>query len=118
MWQPLFHFVVRERNTEVDEAELVYDLQKTLGKQIIDVDMLENTMRELDKKGDDQITFAQVESVLHKYSLNVDKMVLTRWMKAARTTGVSSCSILKFIQMLRAATNPIHNINFERGYFT
>ena len=102
----------------MDEAELVYDLQKTLGKQIIDVDMLENTMRELDKKGDDQITFAQVESILHNSCIQVDKMALINWMEAASSTGVSSCSILKFIQMLRAATNPIHNINFERGYFT
>ena len=100
------------------EAELVYDLQKGLSKQIIDVDMLENIMRELDKKGNDQITFSQVESVIHNSCIQVDKMVLTNWMKAARTTGVSSCSILKFIWMLQAATSSIHNINFERGYFT
>ena len=102
----------------MDEAELVYYLQKTLGKQIIDVDMLENAMRELDKKGDDQITFSELESVLHEFSIQVDKMVRTNWMEASRTTRVSSCSILKFIKMLRAATSPIHNLNFDRGYFT
>ena len=41
-----FHFFVREINAEVDEADLLYNLQKTLGKQIIDVDKLENAMRE------------------------------------------------------------------------
>ena len=86
---PLFHSVVREINGKVDETELLYNLQKTLGKQIIDVDMLENAIRELDKKGDDQITFSQVESVLHKTSIQVDKMVLTNWMKTSRTTGVA-----------------------------
>ena len=99
----------------MDEAELVYDLQKGLGKEILDVDMLENAMRELDKKGD-YIFRGRICSPGVQYPYG--KMVRFNWMEPARTTRVSSCSILKFIKMLRAPTGPIHNLNFERGYFT
>ena len=95
---------------DVDIFKLEYYLQLSLGKQIIHIEILENIMRELDKKGCYQISFTEVESVLHKYNIQVDKMVLARSKEAARTTGVSNSiySISKFIQMLQAATNSIH----------
>jgi hypothetical protein len=65
-------------------------------------------MRELDKKGCDQISFTEVETVFHNNSILVEKMVLVRLMEAARTNGGSIFYISKFIWMLQEHTNPIH----------
>lgn len=103
-----------------EDVKLVNDLRQSLGKRIVDVDILENAMRELDKTKDDQITFGQVESVLHKAGIQLDQITLTRWMEASRTTRttwVTSCSISKLIQILQKSTNPEKNLYLERGTF-
>ena len=48
----------------VNEAKLVHDIRQSLGKQIIDVDVIANTMNDLDMENEEQITFKQIESVL------------------------------------------------------
>ena len=47
---------------DVDISRLAYYLQLSLGKQISNIEILENTMSELDKKGCDQISFTEVNS--------------------------------------------------------
>ena len=72
-------------------------------------------MKTLDKTGEDQLTFYQIESVLDTVNIKLDKMVMTRWMKAARTAAVSSCSITRLVQILHKAANPVHKINSFGG---
>ena len=112
-FEPFF----REFHAIVDDAKLVYDLRRTLGKQVVDVDILATTMKELDKTGDDQITFDQVESVLRTLCIQLDKMVMTRWMKAARTAGPTFCSIARLVNLLSKAANPVHKIFTAGGIF-
>ena len=81
----------------------------------MDVDITANMMKTLDKTGEDQLTFDQVESVLGTVNIKLDKMVMTRWMKAARTAGVSSCSISRLVQILYKAANPVHKLYLAGG---
>ena len=104
-------------NTLVEEAKLVYDLRHSLGKQIVDVDITANMMKTLDKSGEDQLTFDQVESVLDTVHVKLDKMIMTRWMKAARTAAVSSCSITSLVQMLHKAAYPVHKPYLAGGNY-
>ena len=105
----------RKFNAVIEDAKLVYDLRQSLGKQIVDMDILANTMKELDKTGDDQITFDQVESVLRTVNIQLDKMVMTRWMTAARTSGVTSCSTAKLVIILHKAANPVNQTQLKEG---
>ena len=100
----------RDFNEVVDEVQLIHDLSQNLRKQVIDVDILENSLKEQDKTGDDQITFDQVESVLSTFHIQLDRMVMIRWMKAARTAGLSSCSIASLVAIISKAVNPIHKM--------
>ena len=104
-------------NTLVEEAKLVHDLRRSLGKQIIDVDITANMMKNLDRTAEDQLTFDQVESVLDTVNIKLDKMVMTRWMKAARTAAVSSCSITRLVQILHKAANPVHKLYLAGGNY-
>ena len=108
---------LRELNTLVEEAKLVHDLRRSLGKQIVDVDIVTNMMKTLDNTGEDQLTFDQVESVLDNVNIKLDKMVMTRWMKASRTAAVSSCSITRLVQILHKAANPVHKLYLAGGNY-
>jgi hypothetical protein len=70
----------------------------------VDVDITANMVKTLDKTGEDQLTFDQVESVLDTFNVKLDKVVMTRWMKASRTVAILSCSISRLVQMLQLIT--------------
>ena len=98
----------------VNEAKLVHDIRQSLGRQIIDVDVIANTLNDLDTDNEDQISFKKVESVLKSVNINIDKAVMDRWMNAARTIG-SSCAISRLIQILHKAANPVYKLNPSKG---
>ena len=94
----------------VNEAKLVHDIRHSLGKQIIDVDVIANTMNDFDMENEEQITFKQVESVLEDLDIKMDKLVLERWMNASRTIG-TYCSISRLVQILHKAVNPVYKLS-------
>ena len=110
----IYHYV-RGLDPAIIDSKFLLDLQVNIGKQIIDVEILENTMRELDKNGENQIQFAQVESILQKSNLKLDEKIITAWMKAAQTTGVGSCSISKLSEIIQTATNPTQENFMKTG---
>ena len=78
------------------------------------MDVIANTMNDLDMENEEQITFKQVESVLEDVNIKMDKLVLERWMNASRTIG-TNCSISRLVQLLHKAVNPVYKLNLSRS---
>ena len=104
-----FEFSCREWSIQ-EEAKLIVDLEKSLGKQVIDIDMLSNTLREKDHKGTDQISSQVVDKALKSVGIELDKLVMQRWIKAAGGTGAGTCKISLLIEIMRKATSPLNDV--------
>ena len=91
------------------------DLETSLGKQVIDIDMLANTMREKDHKGTDLISSQSVENCVKSVGIKLDKQVMQRWIKAADGTGKGTCKISLLIDIMRKATNPLNDVVVLEG---
>ena len=109
-------YCYREFNIVVDEAKLVHDLRRGLGRQIVDVDIIANAMKEADISGDGQLTSGQVEDVLTETNIKIDRTVLKRWMKFARQNGLTTISIAKLLHLLQRSVNPM--LSLQKGTFT
>ena len=109
-------YCYREFNIVVDEAKLVHDLRRGLGRQIVDVDIIANAMKEADVSGDGQLTSEQVEDVLTETNIKIDRTVLKRWMNFARQNGLTTISIAKLLHLLQRSVNPM--LSLQKGTIT
>ena len=93
---------------------MIADLEKNLGKQVVDIDMLANTLREKDRNGTDQIPAQVVDKVVKSVGITLDNLVMQRWLKAAGGKVAGTCTISLLIEIMRKATNPLNETkNFE-----
>ena len=96
--------------------DVVHDIQDNIDKQIIDVDMMENNMKEMNQDNDDLIQLEDAEYIIQQQSsIRLEKHVISKWIEAAQMTAGKSCSITKLIKILRKATEPIYTLSVEKG---
>ena len=94
----------------------MHDIQDTIDKQIIDVDMMENNMKEMNQDNGDLIQLEDAEYIIQQQSsIRLEKHVISKWIEAAQMTAGKSCSITKLIKILREATEPIYTLSVEKG---
>ena len=98
-----------------EEAKLIIDLEKNLGKQVIDLDMLANTLREKDHNGTDQISAQVVDKVVKMVGIKLDSIVMQRWLKSASGPVAGTCTISHLIEIMRKATNPLNEVKNLEG---
>ena len=71
--------LLRSKNwSEREEARLVGELRKGLGRQLVDREILSTNLKERAKNGEDQVTGGQVELSLRAQGLRLDRGVLNR----------------------------------------
>ena len=99
-----------------DEERLVLDLGKTIGKQVLDLDLLLSTMREKDPNETDQISVKTVQEIIQNIGIQLDPHVIQRWIKAATVTAdKDSCNISHLIDIMKRANNPLNDIARVKG---
>ena len=106
--------IIREWSAQ-EEAKLIIDLEKNLGKQVVDIDMLANTLREKDHNGTDQISVQVVEKVVKMVGIKLDSIVMQRWLKVAGGPVAGTCTISHLIEIMRKATNPLNDAKNLEG---
>ena len=89
----------------VEDASLVRNLQDSLARQIIDIDLLANDMMEV-AVGPDQVRVEEAVRVLQEHNVNLNRGLLGRMINYSKTFSNSSCSIQKMMKILRTALEP------------
>ena len=96
----------RKLSLLVEDAKLLHDLRRHLRNHILDIDIVANRFLEL-SVANDQITFDKVVKVLREHNIELDRGVLSRWIKYSRGSASATCSIDKLTDILRRAADPL-----------
>ena len=85
---------------------MLHDLRCHLRHHILDIDIVANRFLEL-SVANDQITFDKVVKVLREHNIELDRGLLSRWIKYSRGSASATCSIDKLTDILRRAADPL-----------
>ena len=85
---------------------MLHDLRCHLRNHILDIDIVANRFLEL-SVANDQITFDKVVKVLREHNIELDRGLLSRWIKYSRGSASATCSIDKLTDILRRAADPL-----------
>ena len=85
---------------------MLHDLRRHLRHHILDIDIVANRFLEL-SVANDQITFDKVVKVLREHNIELDRGLLSRWIKYSRGSASATCSIDKLTDILRRAADPL-----------
>ena len=96
----------RKLSLLVEDAKLLHDLRRHLRNHILDIDIVANRFLEL-SVANDQITFDKVVKVLREHNIELDRGLLSRWIKYSRGSASATCSIDKLTDILRRAADPL-----------
>ena len=96
----------RKLSLLVEDAKLLNDLRRHLRNHILDIDIVANRFLEL-SVANDQITFDKVVKVLREHNIELDRGLLSRWIKYSRGSASATCSIDKLTDILRRAADPL-----------
>ena len=102
----MFLYRFRKLSLLVDDAKLLHDLRRHLRHHILDIDIVANRFLEL-SVANDQITFDKVVKVLREHNIELDRGLLSRWIKYSRGSASATCSIDKLTDILRRAVDPL-----------
>ena len=98
-----------------EESSIIAEMQSSLGIQVIDMDLLSNTMKEKDPKGTDVIASTVVETIVSSIGIKLEPSLLQKWIQAAGTSLPGTCSISHLLDMMKKASSPLGEDSSKEG---